>query len=200
MDNEADADDARAGARVLDEKNVCGCDDGGGVRDNVSVLFWDGKCSASIFNANNGNGNAVFAGRLQRFLEEIGVVDCGAAGFVEFPGLFATFTGGEIEFGTMFGVSPGEHGLPESATDALPATSFVGDKIFEIGDFADDWPHDDRKRGDANDFAAKNGRFGGGLVQFVDCKQYIVGRGSNKGVKPFFRDFSAVFFGAGELN
>ena len=126
---------------------------------------------------------------LEGLFEVIGVVDFGAAGFVEFPGGFAAGAGSEIEFGAAVSFSPGKHGFPKFAANALAAARCVGDKIFEIGDFSDNWPHDDGKSGDALDFAG-----------IVDGEEHIVIGGSDEFVEPFARDFAAIFAGTRKLN
>ena len=66
-------------------------------------------------------------------------------------GGFAALAGGETEFGAVLGAGPVEHSVPEGRADALAADILVGDEVFEIGDTADDGPHDNREGGDADD-------------------------------------------------
>lgn len=72
--------------------------------------------------------------------------------------------GSEAEFGAMFGVSPVERGVPKPRADALVADFFVGDEVFEVGDAADDGPHDDGESGDADD-----------VVVVVEGEKHVVG-------------------------
>ena len=51
---------------------------------------------------------------------------------------------GEFEIMAAVGFGPKKHGFPESGADALAADGLVGDKIFEIGVFAEAWAHDNR--------------------------------------------------------
>lgn len=86
--------------------------------------------------------------------EIVGVVDLGA--FVAVEGLsgFAAMTGGEAELGAMMVASPVKHGFPEGSTNSLATDGAVGDEIFEVGNFADNWPHNDTESGDALDLAS----------------------------------------------
>ena len=93
--------------------------------------------------------------------------------------------GGEAELGAAFFPGPVKHGVPELATDALAADGNIGDKIFEIGDFANDGAHNDGKSGDADDF-----------VLIVDGEKHVVSVGFDKIVKPFFGYFAAIFAAA----
>ena len=97
--------------------------------------------------------------------------------------------GGEAEFGAALGAGPVEHGIPEGRADALSADIRISDKIFEVGDAADDGPHDDGERGDADD-----------LIVVVEGEKHVVGGGRDEIVEPFLGDFAAVFAASRELN
>ncbi len=95
---------------------------------------------------------------------------------------FAAVAGGEAKFGTVFGAGPVEHGVPEGRANALAADARVGDEVFEIGDAADDGPHDDGESGDADD-----------VVVVVEGEKHIVGGGRDEVFEPLTWYFPAVF-------
>ena len=62
-------------------------------------------------------------------------------------------TRGETKLGTVFVTSPIKDGFPNSRTDTLTANVFVGDEIFKVSSFSNDWSHDDGESGNADDAA-----------------------------------------------
>lgn len=93
--------------------------------------------------------------------------------FVEFLGRFATLTTSEFKVFAAFFPGPIEGELPDLVTNALTTDGLVGDEIFEIGVFADAWPHKDGDGDDTDD-----------LVGFILGDNEVMPRGGDDIVKP----------------